>query len=133
MEIYFGDRIERPDSLWVYSAASQERKVIGYADWNKFNRQYRIFDLDGRYRGIMRATTGTVRNRAEPSGTPFFTQFLFYDNKDRYKGIFIRNPGGRPESPVNRYGELGGTLRFYRLGSVPPEQELTDLGQPGGR
>jgi hypothetical protein len=100
---------------WIRAAS--DGRLIGTARWDSLNGRYLLFSMDNRLAGIMEAVVGSSKG-------PRYTQFLYYDKDSNYKGIFIRTPGGRPHSMRNPYGELGGVLRFYRLGAVPPEPPL---------
>jgi hypothetical protein len=133
---YIGSRPNNAASEWIYD--DRTRKLVGYAPWDYIRRRWTLFSLDGQYKGFIQATIGDdghefIRRRKEGSSSltsrgpnpkpPHFTQFLWYDSHNRYKGLFVRLLGGRPATVERPDGELGGQLAVYMRGeiqSVPP-------------
>jgi hypothetical protein len=114
---YLDLKLSSERDYWIRAAT--DGRLIGTARWDSLNRRYLLFTMQNNLAGIMEAIVGR-------SEGPYYTQFLYYDKDSNYKGIFIRSPGGRPHSMRNPSGELGGTLRFYRLGNAPPKDPLID-------
>lgn len=107
--------VPRPNyqgSFWIVDSATN--KVIGYAPWNAQNRQWRLFSLKNEYKGFMQATIGTDK-------PPHYTQYVQYDNENRYKVAIVTKLGGRPRSPERPFGELGGDFLPYEIGPIPLE------------
>jgi|GEM_PF-3183426 len=118
------------NSFWVVE--QYVNKIIGYALYDEVRRRFRLFDLTARYAGFLQATMVDF----EPD--KLFKQYLWYGRDGRYRGVFIRNIGGRalpyePQTPPHlryvsmgpppgAYGfELGGELRLVQAGNVPLE------------
>jgi hypothetical protein len=97
---------------WLIS--DKTKAVVGYAPWDEIQRRFTLFDLKGRYYGFIQSTIGDTSNQ-------YFTQYLWYDKNNRYKGIFIVTIGGQPTTPDNPYGELGGMMIPYKIGNIPPK------------
>ncbi len=66
-------------------------KIIGYAPWDPQSRQYKLFSLKNEYYGFMRATVGD-------DNPPHYTQYVWYDRDNRYKGAIVTRLGGRPRT-----------------------------------
>jgi hypothetical protein len=125
-------------SFWVVEQFVN--KIIGYALYDEVRRRFRLFDLTGRYAGFLQATLVDFKP------DKLFKQYLWYGRDNRYRGVFIRNIGGRalpyepripPQlryvstgPPPGTYGfELGGELQLVRAGNIPlelpPEMEIS--------
>lgn len=116
----------RPDyegHYWLIRFDGTDR--VGYAKWDPVNRRYRLFTPGDYYMGFLQATVGRDFDREA------IKQFTWYDRNNRYQGIFIREPGSDPRTLRNTQGQLGGTLRHYRIG-VPPgiDTEVGDSAIP---
>ncbi len=114
---YLDLKLNSERDYWIRAAT--DGRLIGTARWDELNRRYLLFTMTNNLAGIMEAVVGS-------SSGPYFVQFLYYDNQSNYKGIFIRTLGGRPHSMRSPSGELGGILRFYRFGDVPPDKLIID-------
>jgi hypothetical protein len=113
--------VPRPNyqgSFWIVDSATN--KVIGYAPWNAQNRQWRLFNLKGEYKGLMQATIGSDR-------PPHYTQYAWYDKENRYKAAIVTRLGGRPRSPELPFGELGGEFLPYEIGNIPLEYPSVEI------
>jgi hypothetical protein len=126
------------NGFWVVEQFVNKR--IGYAPYDEVRRRYNLFDLKSRYWGFLQATMDDF------IPDQLYKQYLFYGPNSRYKGVFIRQLGGRslpyePEMPphLRRFGtgppagsygkELGGQWYPYAAGNVsltPPEE--TQIG-----
>ncbi len=97
-------------SYWLIDQATND--IVGYAPWDALKRRWTLFNLRGEYQGFMQATIGD-RN------PPDYRQYLWYGKDNQYKGVFIAQLGGRPQTPDLPHGELGGSLNFYPKGNIP--------------
>lgn len=105
-------------AAWIYDA--ETNKILGIAPWDAVKRRWTLITLNGKYFGYLQATMGTTK-------PPHFTQYLWYDKDNRYKGLFVARLGGRPVTPNLPFGELGGERDLYRIGNIPaspPEYEV---------
>ncbi|AFM23669.1 hypothetical protein [Desulfomonile tiedjei] len=109
-DFYVIPRANYAGSFWVVDQSNN--KIIGYAPWDPLKRRWTLFSLNSEYQGFLQATVGDTR-------PPHFTQYLYYDRDNRYKGVFIAALGGRPVTPELPNGELGGTLDLYEIGNIP--------------
>jgi hypothetical protein len=103
-------RVNFKGSFWILDQETD--KIIGHAPWDAVNRRWNLFTLNNEYYGFIQATIGSLNPR-------HFTQYLWYDKDNRYKGVFIANLGGRPVTPDLPFGELGGDLARYDYGNIP--------------
>ncbi len=113
--------VPRPNyqgSFWIVDSATN--KIIGYAPWNAQNRQWRLFNLKGEYKGLMQATIGSDK-------PPHYTQYAWYDKESRYKAAIVTRLGGRPRSPELPFGELGGEFLPYEIGNIPLEYPSLEI------
>lgn len=105
--------VPRPNyqgAFWVVEEGTG--KIIGYAPWHAVSRRWTLFNLKGQYRGFLQATMGTP-------APPHYKQYLYYDDLNRYKGVYIADLGGRPVTRDLPYGELGGGLAYNAMGNIP--------------
>jgi hypothetical protein len=113
--------VPRPNyqgSFWIVDSATN--KIIGYARWSAQNRQWRLFNLKSEYKGLMQATIGT-------DNPPHYTQYAWYDKENRYKAAIVTRLGGRPRSPGQPFGELGGEFLPYEIGNIPLEYPSLEI------
>ncbi len=113
--------VPRPNyrgSFWIVDSA--DNKIIGFAPWNPQNRQWRLFNLKGEYKGFMQATIGSDK-------PPHYTQYAWYDKENKYKAAIVTRLGGRPRSPELRFGELGGEFLPFEIGNIPLEQPSIEI------
>jgi hypothetical protein len=96
---------------WIVSTKTGD--ILGYAPYNEAYRKYTLLNLYGQYRGFIQATVG------ESVKPEHYTQYLWYDRDNLYKGVMIATPGGRPKTEKLRFGELGGSLQSYNIGNIP--------------
>jgi hypothetical protein len=136
---YFHMR-ERPNyagAQWVYDDRTE--KLVGYAPWDPIRRRWTLFSRDGKYKGFIQATLGDdgsdyfrrakeVRNNLQfgvpNERPPRFTQYLWYDSHNKYRGLLVKRLGGRPASVRLPDGELGGQLEYFRRGDIQSESPL---------
>ena len=109
VDFYISARPNYDGAQWVFDQDTD--KLIGYAPWDPVNRRWLLFSLEGTYEGFIQATIGDLN-------PPHYTQYLWYDRENRYRGLFVTRLGGRPESPTLPDGELGGELIYYPLGDI---------------
>lgn len=140
VDFYITARPNYEGAQWVISERTE--KIIGYAPWNPIQRRWTLFSLRGTYEGFIQATMGeagfgwyrsekevrsNLQENVAPEEPPFFTQYLWYDKHNRYKGLFVPRLGGRPPTYKLPYGELGGQLIYYAKGDIqsePPPYQL---------
>ncbi len=122
-------------AFWVVEQFVNNR--IGYALYDDVRRRFNLFDLKGTYSGFLQATMEDF------VPDELYKQYLWYGRDNHYKGVFVRQLGGRslpyePETPPHlrrvgmgpppgTYGrELGGQLYPYVSGNVPlaPPEEM---------
>lgn len=134
---------ERPNyngAQWIYD--DRTHKIVGYAPWDPIQRRYTLFSLDGKYKGFIQATLGfdgikyyrqakEVRSNLQygvpNEEPPYFREFLWYDSKNRYRGLFVKRLGGRPAAIRLPDGELGGEMLNYNKGDV---RSVSPIYQP---
>lgn len=134
---YMRERPNYAGAQWVYD--DRTHKLVGYAPWDPIQRRWTVFSLDGKYKGFIQATIGDdgleyMRKDKEfrnhlPVQVPIerpqrFTQFLWYDSHNKYRGLFVTRLGGRPATISMRDGELGGQLELYKRGDIQSESPL---------
>lgn len=134
---YMRERPNYAGAQWVYD--DRTHKLIGYAPWDPIQRRWTLFSLDGKYKGFIQATIGDdgfeyfrrekeFRNDLQygvPNEVPpRFTQYLWYDSHNKYRGILAKRLGGRPASVRLPDGELGGQLDYFRRGRIQSEAPL---------
>jgi hypothetical protein len=111
---------------WIVSTKTGD--ILGYAPYNEAYRKYTLLNLYGQYRGFIQATVG------ESVKPEHYTQYLWYDRDNLYKGVMIATLGGRPKTEKLRFGELGGSLQSYDIGNIPmrfsPITLRIDYGRP---
>jgi hypothetical protein len=116
-------RLERnltyPDMFLVVRI--EDNKTVGYANWDRRNRRYTLFNLHGDYRGFIQATMGQqfIKHERNDIWYQYYTQYLFYFKDNVYRGVMIASPGGRPVTETLPYGERGGNLNLYSIGNIP--------------
>jgi hypothetical protein len=131
---YIRGRDNLQNGFWVVEQFVNKR--IGYALYDEVRRRYNVFDLKSRYWGFLQAVM------VDFAPDELYKQYLWYGPNSQYKGVFIRQLGGRslpyePEMPphlrrvgtgppAGSYGkELGGQWYPYAAGNVsltPPEE-----------
>lgn len=121
------------NAFWLVDP--EVNRIVGTALWDAFQRRYTLFDKNGKYGGFMQAVT------LDREPYSYHKQYLVYDENNEYRGMSIRQPGGRTvehirplpfgvpslEPPAKPKYELGGGLRLYPLGIValpPPELNI---------
>ena len=135
---YIKGRENLENGFWVVEQYVNTR--IGYALYDEVRRRFKLFDLRGKYAGYLQATM------VDFVPDKLYKQYLWYGRDNQYKGVFVRQLGGRslpyePETPPHlrqtrmgpppgTYGaELGGQLYPYIAGNVPlPPPEEIQIG-----
>jgi hypothetical protein len=99
----------------------EDNKTVGYAQWDRINRRWTLFNLHGDYRGFIQATIGQqlIKHERNDIWYQYYTQYLFYFKDNVYRGVMIAAVGGRPTTETLPYGELGGGLNLYSIGNIP--------------
>jgi hypothetical protein len=113
--------VPRPNyagSFWIIDQA--DNNIVGYAPWDKIKRRWTLFNLRGDYQGFIQANTGS-------DDPPHYTQYLWYDKNNAYKGVFVASLGGRPTTPDLPYGEIGGNLNYYAKGNIPVQPPTYEI------
>ncbi len=90
-------------------------KPIGFARWDGLQRKFTLFTTKGRYFGFLKATIETLPH------ADFYKQYLYYGGNNRYRGVFVRALGGWPKTDEAPESELGGDLKLYAQGLIPPK------------
>lgn len=137
---YIRERANYEGAQWVYD--DRTHKLVGYAPWDPVQRRWTLFTLDGEYKGYIQATIGddgfeyfrqqnefrsNLQYDTRNERPPHFSQYLWYDSHNRYRGLFVKRLGGRPATLKRPDGELGGQLEIYRRGDIQSVSPLYQI------
>jgi hypothetical protein len=108
-DFYIAPRPNYANGRWLFE--TDTHKLLGYAVWDESNRRFNLFDLRGNYGGFYQASVESLYDR-------FYRQYLKYDDKNKYTYAITVQPGGRPVTEKNPYGELGGGWVINQEGNM---------------
>jgi len=117
---YMALRPNYEKSRWVFEEGTD--RLVGYAMWDEIKHRFTIFDLNGKYNGYYQGTVDSFY-------PGFYVQYLRYGQDNEYSHGITVMPGGRPKTPTNPYGELGGQWVFNEYGNIPIPDPLPDPGR----